>query len=34
VEGCVVDWTSLVELYGKFGFRVYNQYVSFFKRIE
>jgi GNAT superfamily N-acetyltransferase len=33
VDGCVVDWTSLVELYGKFGFKVYNQYISFFKMI-
>src|SRR6185503_2678404 len=34
VDGCVVDWTSLVELYGKFGFTLYNQYVSLFKRIS
>lgn len=33
VDGCVIDWTSLVELYGKFGFTVYNQYVSLFKAI-
>ena len=33
VDGCVIDWTSLVELYGKFGFKVYNQYVSLFKVI-
>jgi GNAT superfamily N-acetyltransferase len=33
VDGCIIDWTSLVELYGKFGFRIYNQYVSLFKRI-
>jgi GNAT superfamily N-acetyltransferase len=33
VDGCVIDWTSLVELYGKFGFKVYNQYISFFKQI-
>jgi GNAT superfamily N-acetyltransferase len=33
VDGCVVDWTSLVDLYGKFGFKVYNQYVSLFKQI-
>jgi len=31
VDGCVIDWTSLVELYGKFGFKVYNQYISLFK---
>jgi len=34
VDGCVIDWTSLVELYGKFGFKVYNQYMSLFKRNE
>jgi GNAT superfamily N-acetyltransferase len=33
VDGCVVDWTALVELYGKFGFKVYNQYISLFKTI-
>ena len=32
VDGCVIDWTSLVELYNKFGFTVYNQYVSLFKQ--
>jgi len=34
VEGCVIDWTSLVEFYGKFGFKVYNQYISLFKVIS
>jgi GNAT superfamily N-acetyltransferase len=34
VDGCVIDWTSLVELYGKFGFKVYNQYISLFKIIR
>ena len=34
VDGCVIDWTSLVELYGKFGFNIYNQYISLFKRIS
>ena len=34
VDGCVIDWTSLVELYGKFGFKIYNQYLSLFKMIE
>ena len=33
VDGCVIDWTSLVELYGKFGFTVYNRYISLFKPI-
>ncbi|HXD12370.1 MAG TPA: GNAT family N-acetyltransferase [Anaerolineales bacterium] len=32
VDGCVIDWTSLVELYGKFGFKVYNRYISLFKK--
>jgi GNAT superfamily N-acetyltransferase len=34
VDGCVIDWTSLVDLYSKFGFKVYNQYISLFKRIH
>jgi GNAT superfamily N-acetyltransferase len=34
VDGCIIDWTSLVELYAKFGFRVYNQYISLFKMIR
>ncbi len=34
VAGCVIDWTSLVSLYGKFGFTVYNQYVSLFKDLN
>lgn len=34
VDGCVIDWTSLVKLYGKFGFTVYNQYVSLFKDLS
>jgi GNAT superfamily N-acetyltransferase len=33
VDGCVIDWTSLVNLYGKFGFKIYNQYISLFKMI-
>ena len=33
VDGCVIDWTALVELYRKFGFKVYNQYISLFKII-
>lgn len=31
VAGCVIDWTTLVDFYGKFGFTVYNQYISLFK---
>ena len=33
VDGGVIDWTSLIDLYGKFGFTVYNQYISLFKKI-
>lgn len=33
VDGCVVDWTSLVNFYGKFGFNAYNQYISLFKAL-
>lgn len=33
VDGCAIDWTALVELYAKFGFKVYNRYVSLFKQI-
>ena len=34
VDGCVIDWTSLVALYGKFEFRIYNRYSSLFKVFE
>lgn len=34
IDGCVIDWTSLVALYGKFGFRIYNRYLSLFKMFE
>jgi predicted N-acetyltransferase YhbS len=33
VNSCVIDWTSLVDLYSKFGFTIYNQYISLFKSI-
>lgn len=26
VAGCVIDWTSLLDFYGKFGFQPYRQY--------
>ncbi|MGQ9768873.1 MAG: GNAT family N-acetyltransferase, partial [Anaerolineae bacterium] len=26
VAGCVIDWTSLLDFYSKFGFQVYRQY--------
>jgi predicted N-acetyltransferase YhbS len=34
VAGCIIDWTSLVDFYGKFGFKIYNQYISLSKMIE
>lgn len=34
VDGCIIDWTSLVKLYAKFGFKVYNQYISLFKTVS
>ena len=27
INGCVIDWTTLVDLYGKFGFERYRAYV-------
>jgi predicted N-acetyltransferase YhbS len=26
VRGCVIDWTVFLDLYGRFGFKLYNQY--------
>lgn len=26
VRGCVIDWTDLVDFYGKFGFKAYREY--------
>lgn len=26
VDGCVIDWTNLLELYGKFGFQPYREF--------
>ncbi|HET6597947.1 MAG TPA: GNAT family N-acetyltransferase [Anaerolineales bacterium] len=34
VDGCVIDWTSLVDFYGKFGFKIYNQYISLSKTLK
>jgi GNAT superfamily N-acetyltransferase len=34
VDGCVIDWTALTNLYAKFGFNLYNQYLSLFKTIN
>ena len=28
VRGCVIDWTTLLDLYGKFGFRPYHEYIA------
>ena len=27
VDGCVIDWTGLLDFYGKFGFTPYREYV-------
>ena len=34
VRGCVIDWTSLVDFYGKFGFKPYRQYAMLFKELK
>ena len=31
VDGCVIDWTSLLDFYGKFGFQPYRQYEMLMK---
>ncbi len=31
VRGCVIDWTGLVDLYGKFGFKPYRWYTMMLK---
>lgn len=31
VNGCVIDWTSLVDFYGKFGFTPYRRYLQLHK---
>jgi beta-N-acetylhexosaminidase len=31
VRGCVIDWTNLLGLYGKFGFQPYREYASLLK---
>ncbi len=33
VRGCVIDWTSLLEFYGKFGFKPYRQYLMLSKSL-
>lgn len=34
VQGCVIDWTSLTDLYGKFGFEKYREYTNMMKTLE
>lgn len=34
VVGCVIDWTTLLDLYGKFGFTPYTQYLSLYKELK
>ena len=31
VDGCVIDWTGLLELYGKFGFKPFRKYLTLVK---
>lgn len=33
VNGCVIDWTDLVELYGKFGFTPYHEFLVMVKDV-
>lgn len=34
VDGCVIDWTGLLDFYGKFGFTPYREYTILAKRME
>ena len=34
VRGCVIDWTGLVDFYGKFGFQPYREYAMSIKEIR
>jgi predicted N-acetyltransferase YhbS len=34
VDGCVIDWTGLLDFYGKFGFTPYREYTMLAKRVE
>jgi len=31
INGCVIDWTGLVDFYGKFGFTLYRRYLQLHK---
>jgi predicted N-acetyltransferase YhbS len=33
VRGCVIDWTDLVDFYGKFGFKPYRKYQMLIKTL-
>jgi predicted N-acetyltransferase YhbS len=33
VDGCVIDWTGLLDFYGKFGFQPYRQYAVLVKQL-
>ena len=33
VRGCVIDWTDLLDLYGKFGFQPYQEYAVYLKAL-
>jgi GNAT superfamily N-acetyltransferase len=33
VRGCVIDWTHLLDFYGKFGFKPYREYAMLFKEL-
>ncbi len=33
VRGCIIDWTSLLDFYSKFGFKPYRQYAILLKTI-
>jgi GNAT superfamily N-acetyltransferase len=34
IAGCVIDWTNLVDFYGKFGFTLYRQYTTMAKDLS
>jgi GNAT superfamily N-acetyltransferase len=33
INGCVIDWTNLVDFYGKFGFTRFRRYLRFYKSL-
>ena len=33
VDGCIIDWTELLDFYAKFGFKPYRQYFFLGKEI-